>query len=73
MPLHKVGEGSNKRLGKELIEKIKIKIPIDNNGNYDIIKQEEIAEKYLKIEEIKKNIISELNIINNISVDIGLK
>ena len=73
LPLHKVGEGSNKRLGKDVIKKIKIKIPIDNNGNYDLIKQEEIAEKYLKIEEIKKNIISELNIINNISVDIGLK
>ena len=35
-------------------------------------KQKEIAEKYRKIEEIKRNIKAELEKIDNIKVDIGL-
>jgi type I restriction-modification system DNA methylase subunit len=49
---------------------ILIKIPIDSNGEFDLAAQEEIAEKYKKIEQIKKNISEELNNIANITIEI---
>ncbi len=72
LPLHKEGEGSNKRLGVTRIEKIPINIPIDAKKNYDIETQKRIAERYSKIKEIKENIKVELAKIENIKVDIGL-
>jgi type I restriction enzyme M protein len=72
LPLYKEGEGSNKRLGVKRIAEIKIKIPIIKTGEFDLQKQKEIAEKYRKIKEIKKNIKAELEKIDNIKVDIGL-
>jgi len=72
LPLHKEGEGSNKRLGVTRIEKIQINIPIDDKGNYYIEAQKKIAERYSKIKEIKENIKIELAKIENIKVDIGL-
>jgi type I restriction-modification system DNA methylase subunit len=72
LPLHKEGEGSNKRLGVTRIEKIQINIPIDDKGNYYIEAQKKIAERYSKIKEIKENIKIELVKIENIKVDIGL-
>lgn len=50
------------------IKKEVVNVPIDNNGNISAKKQEEIAHRYLKIEnyknelEIKKNLISNFNI-----------
>ena len=35
----------------------------NNNGNYDLNKQKEIANKYRKIEEIKKNISNQIDIL----------
>ena len=72
LPLHKEGEGSNKRLGVTRIEKIQINIPIDKKNNYDIEAQKRIAERYSTIKEIKENIKSELEKIENVKVDIGL-
>ena len=71
LPLNKEGEGSNKRLGVNKIEKIEIDIPIDSKKIFDIEKQKQTAEKYSKIEEIKKNIKGELEKIENIKIDIG--
>jgi hypothetical protein len=71
LPLNKEGEGSNKRLGVNKIEKIEIDIPIDNKKNFDIEKQKQTAERYSKIGEIKKNIKGELEKIENIKIDIG--
>jgi len=72
LPLHKEGEGSNKRLGVTKIEKIQIDIPIDEKNNYNIEAQKRIAKRYSQIKEIKENIKSELAKIENIKVDIGL-
>ena len=57
---------------KPTIEKIKpieIPIPIDSNGKFDLSVQQQIAEKYHKIEQIKKNILEELDKISNIEIE----
>ena len=72
LSFYKVGEGSNKRLGATLIRDITIKIPVLDNGELDIKKQIEIAEKYRKIEEIKANIKNELDKISNVKIDFGI-
>lgn len=53
LPNYKLGEGSNKRLGTERMKEVQIEIPIDENGEFDLDKQIEIADKHKKIEEIK--------------------
>ncbi len=68
LPNHSVGEG-NKRLKKTHIEKIKIKIPVNKNGEYDLIKQKEIAEKYKLIEQIKKEFKEEFEKVYSSSVE----
>jgi type I restriction enzyme M protein len=50
--------------------KISIKIPITNKGNFDLIAQKEISEKYRKIEEIKSAIATELDKITEINIEI---
>lgn len=56
----------------ERTKNLEIKIPITKTGEFDLERQKEIAEKYRKIEEIKKNIKAELEKIENIKVDLGL-
>jgi restriction endonuclease S subunit len=62
----------NKRVTVEIIKNVKIKVPITAMGEFDLQKQQEIAEKYRKIEEIKKSVKTELEKIENIKIDIGL-
>jgi len=60
LPNYSVGEG-NKRLKKAHIEKISIKIPVDENGEFDLEKQKEVAGKYKLIEQVKNEVRNELN------------
>ena len=53
---YKLGEGSNKRLGIKRIKEISIEIPVNKSGKFDLKKQKEIADKYKKIKQIKKNL-----------------
>ena len=53
----------------EKIKPIEIPIPINSKGEFDLEAQKEIAEKYRKIEQIKKNISTELDKIANIEID----
>lgn len=57
------GQNEYTTLNQTMINNIKtkIKIPVDNSGNYDLNKQKEIANKYRKIEEIKKNISNQID------------
>lgn len=59
------GQNEYTTLNQTMINNIKtkIKIPVDKNGNYDLNKQKEIANKYRKIEEIKKNISTQIDIL----------
>jgi len=63
-----VGE-QNKRVTTTIIKPIKISIPINSKGEFDITAQKEIAEKYRKIAQIKKNISEELDKIASIEID----
>jgi restriction endonuclease S subunit len=56
---------------KATIEKIKpieIPIPINSKGEFDLYTQKEIAEKYCKIDQIKKSISEELEKLQNLKV-----
>ena len=48
---------------------ILLKIPVNTKGEFDLEAQKEIAEKYRKIEQIKKSISAELDKIANIEID----
>ncbi len=56
----------------ERTKHLQIRIPVTKDGDFDLKKQKELAEKYRKIEEIKKNIKAELEKIENIKVDISI-
>jgi hypothetical protein len=47
------------KCGLDKIKNVKILIPINEQNDFDIVVQQEIAEKYKKIEQMKKNIILE--------------
>ena len=49
---------------------IKIKIPIKENGDFDLETQKKIALKYEQIEKIKKNLKEDYEKINNLGVEI---
>jgi len=63
-----VGE-QNKRVTTTIIKPIEILIPINSKGEFDITAQQQIAEKYRKIEQIKKSISEELDKIASIEID----
>jgi hypothetical protein len=52
-----------------MVEDVTIAVPILKNGNLDLNTQKEIAEKYLKIEQIKSSIQNELEKISKISIE----
>lgn len=70
LPIYKLGEGSNKRLGIERMNEIFIEIPINKKDEFDVNKQKEIAEKYRKIEQIKKKLKEDYERIINTKVQI---
>lgn len=61
--------GYTNKAGKSKIQHIKIPIPINSKGEFDLEKQKEIAEKYRKIEEFKKSISEEMNKISDMEID----
>jgi len=65
---HSFGFGN--KAGKGKIKDIKISIPINSKGEFDLKAQKQIAEKYRKIEEIKSTINKELDKIQNTDIDI---
>jgi len=63
-----VGE-QNKRVTTTIIKPIEIPIPVNSKGEFDLSIQQQIAEKYRKIEQIKKSISEELDKIASIEID----
>jgi hypothetical protein len=61
--------GFSNKAGKGKIQNIEIPIPINSKGEFDLSTQQQIAEKYRKIEQIKKSISKELDKIANIEID----
>lgn len=72
LPNFSKGEG-NRRLKKAHLEKDvePVKIPVDDEGNYDIKKQREIANKYEIIEEIKGKLKEDYRKILECSIQIS--
>ena len=60
----------SKTASKEKVAKIKIPIPVNKKGEFDLKTQKQIAEKHRKIEEIKAIINKELDKIKNTNIDI---
>ena len=59
----------SKTASKEKVEKLMLEIPVDSNGDFDLPAQKQIAEKYQKIEQIKKTISKELDRISKIEIE----
>ena len=69
--LKKYAEGEqNKRVTVNIIKNIELKIPIGKNRNFEFEIQKQIAEKYEKIENIKKAISSELDKISQTEIEL---
>ncbi len=67
--INSLGTSANNNLSRKNIIGIEIPIPILSNGDFDLVAQQEIGEKYRKIEEIKKMISIELEKIKTNEVD----
>jgi len=67
------GNWDKKLYKTELKQEISVEIPIDENGEFDINKQKEIAEKYRKIEQIKKKLKEDCEKIDDMKIDINSK
>jgi hypothetical protein len=49
---------------------VSLRIPVLENGEFDLAAQKEIAEKYQRIEQINKSISAELDKIENMAIDL---
>lgn len=70
--IHKTGANYQSKLYFNKIDKygIKIDIPVDVHGDFDLKMQEEIAETYRKIEAIKEAINAELDKIQEVDINL---
>lgn len=64
------GEDEFTKVYPSMVENVMICVPVDEHGIYDIKFQKEIADKYRKIEEIKKAIGLELKKLQNQSISL---
>ncbi|MBU1130974.1 N-6 DNA methylase [Patescibacteria group bacterium] len=62
--------GFTNKAGKSRLKNIIIQIPIDMEGNFEIEKQKEIAQKYEKVEELKKELTEKLDILTNYKISL---
>jgi len=69
--LLKQGFRWSKTAGKEKVGKINVKVPTTPKGEFDILKQKEIAHRYEKIDQIKRDLSEKLDTLLkcNISVE----
>lgn len=58
------------KCGVDKIKKVMINIPVDDSGTFDYDIQNQLAEKYQKINEIKEVVDKELNKIHEIEIDV---
>lgn len=65
------GKNEYTKLNSTMIKKLNIQvpIPIDDNGKYDLKKQQELAQKYATIETIKQNLYSQVKELVSITIN----
>ena len=68
--LRQLGYSANNNLRIGDVRKIKIPVPIDSSGNFDLAAQGEIVDKYEKVQEIKEEMVGELDSIIAASVTV---
>ena len=68
---HLYGFDRGLRASLKNMSKVKISIPIDENGNIDIEKQKEVIDRYNAVQEIKKQVKEYRKKIKEIKVDIN--
>ena len=56
---------------KEQLANIVVRVPIDEDGNYDLNKQQEIALKYQNIIKIKKDLLDKMQQILNVQIELN--
>lgn len=54
------GQNEFTKISFAILDKISIKIPVLADGNFDLVGQQNIAEKYLKLDEIKLSVTSKI-------------
>lgn len=57
-----------KKAGKNALKEVEINIPVDDNGNYDLGKQKELAQKYEVLEQRKKQLLRKIQVLSDIDV-----
>jgi type I restriction enzyme M protein len=65
----KVKGYGNKKLGNNQIADIEVPVPINSKGKFDLDVQKRIADKYKKIDEIRKGVNAELNKVLETEID----
>ncbi len=55
------GKNEFTKVSVNMIKKVKFPVPVDKKGDYDLLKQKEIGEKYLKLYNERDTIISEID------------
>lgn len=64
------GENEFTKISKKIIEDLLIPIPIKDNGEFNLGVQKEIANKYKKMEEVKKSLIKQIDNVLDIDLDL---
>lgn len=62
------GKNEYTKLTPQMILSSEIPMPINENGEFDIKRQKEFAQKYDQIEEIKKNLVDKITELTNIVI-----
>lgn len=60
----------NKMLTEAMLKNVSIQIPINKKGKFDFEKQKEIAQKYEKVEKLKKELTEKLDMLANYKISL---
>jgi type I restriction enzyme M protein len=54
-----------------MVESITIPIPVDTDGEYDLVKQQEVALMYATVEQFKSKLTTDLERLESLVVEAG--
>lgn len=65
----KAKNAANKKLGNNQMKEIKISIPVDDNDDFDLNSQIEIANKYQTIEKLKEKLLKKIDELMSVEIE----